>query len=428
MLRLHASFVTLTILFSLGLSTVLHPSQRPLSFTHPPDPLNTTIHLPLFADLEFLSRLVDISYCVGTSGIYHPFKCLSRCDQFPTFELIDTFNTGPLLSDSCGYVAISHGGEQGMGNRNGKEWKSGDGGNGRIVVAFRGTYSLANTIADLSSVPQEYIPYPGEPGGDDEQRQSAPDSELPTETSSTGKEKKCNNCTVHTGFWTSWENTRPYVIPRLKNLRASYPDYRLDLVGHSLGGAVAALAGLEVEALGWQPVVTTFGEPRVGNVGLRDYVDDVFGLLGEQGKEGTGNLGGKYRRVTHVNDPVPLLPLSEWGYRPHAGEIYISKLQLQPELDDVRFCVGDEDTECIAGAEVDAVRDAERLRLMVRDVEGIKAEDAVSDMRWHFPARYKMWELFFSHRDYFWRLGLCVPGGDPLDWGRGPYGERKGEL
>jgi hypothetical protein len=33
---------------------------------------------------------------------------------------------------------------------------------------------------------------------------------------------------------------------------------------------------------------------------------------------------------------------------------------------------------------------------------------------WHLiPSKYRLWELFFAHRDYFWRLGLCVPGGDP---------------
>jgi hypothetical protein len=21
----------------------------------------------------------------------------------------------------------------------------------------------------------------------------------------------------------------------------------------------------------------------------------------------------------------------------------------------------------------------------------------------------KLWQLFFAHRDYFWRLGLCLP-------------------
>jgi hypothetical protein len=38
-----------------------------------------------------------------------------------------------------------------------------------------------------------------------------------------------------------------------------------------------------------------------------------------------------------------------------------------------------------------------------------------------FPARFKLWQLLFAHRDYFWRLGLCVPGGDPADWGREKY-------
>jgi hypothetical protein len=35
---------------------------------------------------------------------------------------------------------------------------------------------------------------------------------------------------------------------------------------------------------------------------------------------------------------------------------------------------------------------------------------------WSVPPPYRLWQLFFAHRDYFWRLGLCVPGGDPSDW------------
>src|SRR6476469_9702768 len=107
------------------------------------------LSIKLFAELEELSRLVDISYCVGITGISKPFQCASRCDDFPEFELVDTFNTGPLMSDSCGYIALDHS-------------KKHDG-NGRVIVAFRGTYSIANTIVDLSTVPQEYIPYPDNP-------------------------------------------------------------------------------------------------------------------------------------------------------------------------------------------------------------------------------------------------------------------------
>lgn len=42
----------------------------------------------VFNSLEELSRLVDISYCVGTTGVQQPFQCLSRCAEFPDFELI----------------------------------------------------------------------------------------------------------------------------------------------------------------------------------------------------------------------------------------------------------------------------------------------------------------------------------------------------
>jgi len=42
----------------------------------------------LFYELEELSRIVDISYCVGTTGILKPFLCASRCQEFPDFELV----------------------------------------------------------------------------------------------------------------------------------------------------------------------------------------------------------------------------------------------------------------------------------------------------------------------------------------------------
>jgi len=195
---------------------------------------------------------------------------------------------------------------------------------------------------------------------------------------------------VHAGFLTSWKYTRPHINPHLERLVAKYPDYQVTLVGHSLGGAVAALAGLEFEGRGWEPQVTTFGEPRIGNRALMEYIDDRFELGTEVGNSST------YRRVTHVDDPVPLLPLKEWGYRMHAGEVCISKAELSPAVRDLQHCVGDEDPRCIAGG---------RLTSMVRWTD-------YKDL-WEIPARHRPWELFLAHRDYFWRLGLCVPGGDP---------------
>ncbi|CAK3848945.1 extracellular lipase [Lecanosticta acicola] len=359
------------------------------------------VSVALFTELEELARIVDISYCVGMTslGITKPFKCLSRCTDFPDFELVTTWNTGPLLSDSCGYIALDHGKR-------------------RIILSFRGTYSIANTVVDLSTVPQKYAPYPGE--GDDDQTSSSDDvsKEMPkginrpTKRNDTG-EPKCDNCTVHSGFHSSWLNTRTVILDDLQEYILLYPQYKLELVGHSLGGAVAALAALDFKARGWDPRVTTFGEPRVGNRALVKYIDDRFTLTQTLPDDDTAI---KYRRVTHVDDPVPLLPLSEWGYAMHAGEIYISKPSLSPDLADLQRCEGDNDQDCIAAQDSTASDDpTARKRDLIASVK-----DEIYDVTnepWGIPSRYKLWELFFAHRDYFWRLGLCIPGGDPLGGG-----------
>ncbi|MCJ1387883.1 hypothetical protein MMC18_000726 [Xylographa bjoerkii] len=397
MLRLYL-YTLCHCLFLLGTGTNgLPTSQAPLS-APPALSLNRTVSKEFFYDLEELARIVDISYCVGTTGIQKPFLCASRCQEFPRFELVTTWNTGPLLADSCGYIAISH-------------FPSPK----RIIVAFRGTYSVANTIIDLSTIPQEYAPYPGDEG-----------TGIPSDSildllwkplkhvrRMTGAvEDKCDNCTVHLGFMTSWRQTRAEILPQLEEAIKEYPDYQLTLVGHSLGGAVAALASLEFKARGWNPKVTTFGEPRIGNQPLMKYMDDRFLPDGED------ESSSMYRRVTHVDDPVPLLPLEEWGYKMHAGEVFISKPELSPSIIDLHHCEGDEDPQCITGGDSTTTAPAD-------DDTKSWLEHANLTEIWNdgarvlaIPPRYKLWQLFFAHRDYFWRLGLCIPGGDPRDWYR----------
>jgi pimeloyl-ACP methyl ester carboxylesterase len=214
---------------------------------------------------------------------------------------------------------------------------------------------------------------------------------------------------------TSWRNTRCIILPHVEKALALYPDYQVTLVGHSLGGAVAALASLEFKARGWEPQVTTFGEPRIGNQALVSFIDSQFNLTAQDSSRDT------YRRVTHVNDPVPLLPLEEWGYRMHAGEIFISKSSLPPSRSDLQHCTGDEDSKCIAGG---GSSNAQEIRNATE--RGDYGWEFQAQNMWSVPPRYKLWQLFFAHRDYFWRLGLCVPGGDPSDWWREKYRHAKG--
>jgi len=216
----------------------------------------TPIPQNLFDEFEELSRIVDIAYCVGSlnTGVERPFQCLSYCSNFPTFELKQvqrgscpppplrsanifeqTWNTGITLQDSCGYVALSHAPAL-----------------PRIIVAFRGTYSIANAIADLSLTKQKYIPY-----------------------TSRGRQEKCGGCRVHSGFYESWTQSGAIIGDIVDGLVREYPDYKLTLVGHSLGGAVAALAGLDFRGRGYNPIVTTFGEPKVGNSALASFFNKV---------------------------------------------------------------------------------------------------------------------------------------------------------
>ncbi|KAJ9138968.1 Alpha/beta-hydrolase [Coniochaeta hoffmannii] len=379
-------------LASLPASTASAGRQHPLP--PPPDVVPQSITPAFFSSLERLSRLVDIAYCVGTTGVTPPFSCASRCRDFPSLRLVSTWNTGLLsMADSCGYVAVDHG----LSGPEGRDVPHPP----AILVAFRGTYSLANTVVDLSTVPQEYVPYPEEPPG--------------SGNNSTDDRGRCDNCTVHTGFLASWLSARKLVLPALRAARERHPTYPVHLVGHSLGGAVAALAALELRlSLGLSEVlVTTFGEPRVGNRGLVEYLDRVFGLDADDGYDADLEKR-RYRRVTHVGDPVPLLPLAEWGFRSHAGEVYISKGELQPGPEDVRICRGDEDEGCIAAG-------GEAALVVVKGV-GREREVDGGRIGWEGKGEWlKPWELFFAHRDYFWRLGLCVPGGDPSDWGREGY-------
>lgn len=369
------------------------PSQQQLQLTHHDG--NRTISSNLFVELEELSRIVDISYCVGLTGtgIQEPFQCLSRCSDFSSFELVKAWNTGPLMSDSCGYIAISH-----------------DPSPRRIILAFRGTYSVANTFADLSTIPQEYIPYPG----DDDDESSEIERDAP----------RCEGCTVHTGFYSSWLNTRHEILATVQETVKENPDYKLTLVGHSLGGAIAALAGLDFLARGWDPVITTFGEPRIGNRALASYLDARFNLT-DRTMEEQDDRKARFRRVTHVDDPVPLLPLEEWGYVMHGGEIYINKSSVPPENSDIFHCVGTDDHRCIAGGTLDdpeqtmEAEAGDRSAKLLDDTPLLPPNQdenfVVKELRkrWGIedavPPRYRLWQLFFAHRDYFWRLGLCVP-------------------
>ena len=93
-------------------------------------------------------------------------------------------------------------------------------------------------------------------------------------------------------------NLRDSFLSNLTQQIALYPDFQYYFVGHSLGGAFATQAILDVILGGVlkkeQVHMYNYGSPRVGNIDFTQAVDD--------------NVAGEIFRVTHYKDLVPHVP------------------------------------------------------------------------------------------------------------------------
>ena len=110
---------------------------------------------------------------------------------------------------------------------------------------------------------------------------------------------------IHVGF------DEASVVAKENTLKAAQQAMRankpLFIAGHSLGGALSALAARECLAVQAPRAIYTFGMPRVGGETFaKSYNESV--------------LGPVTYRLVHGDDMVPRVPLSDWGYR-HVGRL-----------------------------------------------------------------------------------------------------------
>jgi len=144
-----------------------------------------------------------------------------------------------------------------------------------IILAIRGTQSLLDILDDVCVC---FDPY----------------------------ENMCPGCKVHRGFHERWESAKNQVIGIVEKYKARYPKAKLILTGHSLGGAVIAMAAGELSFKFSIDAIYTFGQPRVGNKAYSDWLYSRVKII----------------RVTHNKDPVPTLPFSLLGYKHQPLEIF----------------------------------------------------------------------------------------------------------
>ena len=102
---------------------------------------------------------------------------------------------------------------------------------------------------------------------------------------------------------------------------AAHNDAKIFVTGHSLGGALAVFAAVDIKSnLAQTKSVTlyTYGQPRVGNEVFSNF---IFSLL-----------DGTYVRVTHYDDTVAHIPPRISGFKHAGNELWF----VNKEMDEVR--------------------------------------------------------------------------------------------
>lgn len=171
-----------------------------------------------------------------------------------------------------------------------------------VLIVFRGTepLSIKNWIDDLDTF---YTDYPA-----------------------------CSGCKVHEGFYHTYLDIRATILSSAKRLFSKYPNSRKLVTGHSLGGALAVHASIDIiNNFGEIDEYYTYGSPRVGNQAFTDYVN--------------GKIKGNFNsRITHNRDPVPHLPFEKWGFIHIDTEVFYNEASSS-----YRICQKGEDENCSNG-------------------------------------------------------------------------------
>ncbi|KAI7892789.1 lipase [Mucor mucedo] len=216
-----------------------------ISIAASPEQINT---------LAFYAGVTSTSYCRTVTGLGR-WDCKNCQKYVPDGQLIFTFSSP--ISDTTGFVLRSDSQKT-------------------IHVVFRGTNSIRQSITDLVTTKTDYPPV--------------------------------NGAQVHTGFLASYNEVADKYFPYVQQQLSNFPNYKVVVSGHSLGGAHALLAALDLyqrdSRFGPNNMsVYTVGCPRVGDTSFAYYVDATR---------------IPFYRSVHNRDPVPHLPPQAMGFL-HAG-------------------------------------------------------------------------------------------------------------
>ncbi|ORZ30584.1 Alpha/Beta hydrolase protein [Catenaria anguillulae PL171] len=228
------------------------------------------------------AHFASMSYC-GTGEALRTLSCGPKCSS----PIANTAKVERILEgeSTFGFVAV---------RRSNRE----------IVVSFRGTSNEQNEAdnMDLSLTPWPF---------------AAPSN--------------ARSMQVHRGFTRVYGAVRDQTLAAVRDLTRANPGHRVVFTGHSLGGALATMAAVDVVASSIlqarQMGLVTFGAPRVGDRAFAQF---------------TSGAGFRcIERVVNANDFIAHIPARAAGYQHISGERYILGDRMFP-------CLGADDQSCSA--------------------------------------------------------------------------------
>ena len=154
--------------------------------------------------------------------------------------------------------------------------------NNRLNLVFRGSHSVKNFIQDLQFFKID-MPLDG-----------------------------IENVYIASGFYKAYSSISNSIIEGIDNVLQSSPNIEeIYIAGHSLGGAMASIAAIDLKyRLGYNVVGSyTFGSPRVGNMEFSKFYSSIV---------------GNTIRYTNNNDIVPHLPPKIFGFNHLLRESWIN--------------------------------------------------------------------------------------------------------
>ncbi|KAI5949875.1 hypothetical protein KGF54_005352 [Candida jiufengensis] len=256
-----------------------------------------------YSKLVQFANLASVGYCVtkglSTGVLSDPnTNCPLKACHNPILkdvEIIRIFDFNTLNEVGTGFYAVDH------------KRKT-------IILVFRGSASRRDWVTDLN-----FFPCPYEPIVYDK---SFKDAEPYIR-------KGCVDCKVHRGFYNFLKDNSGAIISAGVKMKEKYPSYSFLVIGHSLGAAFTVMSGIEFLLLGYEPLVVTFGGPKVGNEEFCNFMDNLFDTE-EVVKQidYCRDFNRGFIRVVHRHDIVPSLP----PMFAHAGyEYFIDKRDLPHE-------------------------------------------------------------------------------------------------